>query len=386
MKKLIIVCQALAIAAVISTLALGAQIINFDERLVGANHPTLADTLNRGFLIQHDAEGVHTIVPWSTLTGTPTTLGGYGITDAGAQDNVAITGGTIDNTVIGGTTPAAGIFTSLATDNVTSDEMNYLAEVTGDIQGQVDSKQAESSRLTNLSSGTIQDNTTIYDDIVLRFGTDNDFTLRYKSADATLIIALDNGDSMLTLSKVGTLTVTGTVIAPEFQSGCSYEDNTCFYNASDVGAPGGTPLAGDSYYDNTSKINQTYDGANWRYGQYDALEFVIGNGTDAITTGEKGHIEVPYPCDIQSIRLFADASGSIVVDLWKDTYANFPPTVADNVTGTGTKPTLSSTQKAELTDFTNYTTTTLAAGDVLAYNVDSANTVKRVTISIRVRK
>ena len=123
MKTLITVCQALVIAAVISSLALGADmVIRYDEAMVGRGHPTLPDTLNRGFLIQHDAEGVHTIVPWSTLTGTPTTLSGYGITDAGAQDNVAIRGGTIDNTVIGGTTPAAGIFTSLATDNVTSDE------------------------------------------------------------------------------------------------------------------------------------------------------------------------------------------------------------------------------------------------------------------------
>ena len=319
-------------------------------------------------------------IPWTfdnnvTVQGDLTVNGSFSfpITDNTIVDADINSAAAIDASKIGG-------------GNVSTTEYDYLSEVTSGVQGQLDGKQAGSSRLTNLSSGTIQDNTTIYDDIVLRFGTDNDFTLRYKSADATLIIALDNGDAMLTLSKVGTLTVTGTVIAPEFQSGCSYEDNTCFYNASDVGAPGGTPLAGDSYYDNTSKINQTYDGANWRYGQYDALEFVIGNGTDAITTGEKGHIEVPYPCDIQSIRLFADASGSIVVDLWKDTYANFPPTVADNVTGTGTKPTLSSTQKAELTDFTNYTTTTLAAGDVLAYNVDSANTVKRVTISIRVRK
>ena len=33
------------------------QIINYDEEMVGANHPTKSDTLNRGFLINHGSNG-----------------------------------------------------------------------------------------------------------------------------------------------------------------------------------------------------------------------------------------------------------------------------------------------------------------------------------------
>lgn len=111
MKKLITVCQALVIAAVISSLAYGEQIIQATEAMVGAHHATLSDTLNRGLLIQHNAEGVHTAVPYSVLTGvpttfpfdnltgTPTTISGYGITDAMVSDNVAITGGSITGIV-----------------------------------------------------------------------------------------------------------------------------------------------------------------------------------------------------------------------------------------------------------------------------------------------
>jgi len=33
------------------------QIINYDEEMVGANHPTKSDTLNRGFLINHGING-----------------------------------------------------------------------------------------------------------------------------------------------------------------------------------------------------------------------------------------------------------------------------------------------------------------------------------------
>ena len=33
------------------------QIINYDEEMVGANHPTKSDTLNRGFLVSHAQNG-----------------------------------------------------------------------------------------------------------------------------------------------------------------------------------------------------------------------------------------------------------------------------------------------------------------------------------------
>ncbi|MBW1713402.1 MAG: hypothetical protein JRJ59_09680 [Deltaproteobacteria bacterium] len=33
------------------------QIINYDEEMVGANHPTKSDTLNRGFLVSHADNG-----------------------------------------------------------------------------------------------------------------------------------------------------------------------------------------------------------------------------------------------------------------------------------------------------------------------------------------
>jgi len=71
-----------------------------------------------------------------------------------------------------------------------------------------------------------------------------------------------------------------------------------------------------------------------------------------------------------------------VIDVWKDTYANFPPTVADTITGTE-KPTLSSASKNQ--DLTLSTwTTSITAGDWLRFNVDSASTVTRIALSIMV--
>ena len=66
------------------------------------------------------------------------------------------------------------------------------------------------------------------------------------------------------------------------------------------------------------------------------------------------------------------------------TYANFPPLDADSITASA-PPTLSAEQKSEDATLTGWTTT-FAAGDVLAFNVDSVTTVERVTLSLRGRK
>jgi len=115
-----------------------------------------------------------------------------------------------------------------------------------------------------------------------------------------------------------------------------------------------------------------------------ALTFIIDGGGSAITTGQKGHLEIPFACTITGWTLLADQSGSIVIDVWKDTYANFPPTVADTIAGSE-KPTLSSAQKNQDLTLTTWTTA-VAAGDILAFNVDSVSTVTRVTLSIRAEK
>jgi hypothetical protein len=80
----------------------------------------------------------------------------------------------------------------------------------------------------------------------------------------------------------------------------------------------------------------------------------------------------------------ADQSGSIVIDVWKDTLANYPPTVADSITGSA-KPTLVSAQSATSSTLTGWTTT-ISANDVLRYNVDSATTITRVTLSISITR
>lgn len=126
------------------------------------------------------------------------------------------------------------------------------------------------------------------------------------------------------------------------------------------------------------------DGVTANAGNLRAVEFLIDGGGSAITTGVKGDVRLPFSGAIEAWTVLGDQSGSIVVDVWKDTYANFPPVVADTITAAA-KPTLTAAAKAEDTTLTGWTKA-VAAGDVLRFNVDSASTVTRVTVVLYIRE
>lgn len=109
------------------------------------------------------------------------------------------------------------------------------------------------------------------------------------------------------------------------------------------------------------------------------LNFVIDGGSNTITTGSKGYAVVDGDYTITGWTILADASGSIVVSVNRATYTNFP--TFTNIDGTE-PPTLSTAQKAEDLSLTTWTTS-LSARDVLEFVVDSATTVTRVTVALR---
>jgi hypothetical protein len=148
-----------------------------------------------------------------------------------------------------------------------------------------------------------------------------------------------------------------------------------------------TVAVGAIYACSTHGLAYQSDGASWStwanfgmIGSSVAVPVVIGDGLTTMTTGSKGLVEIPFACTITAARLFADVSGSIVVDVKKATYSGLPTTSSICASA---KPTLSSAQKAQDTTLTGWTTT-IAAGDWLEFNVDSVTTIKRVTLSLTV--
>jgi hypothetical protein len=111
------------------------------------------------------------------------------------------------------------------------------------------------------------------------------------------------------------------------------------------------------------------------------ITLVIDGGGVAIEAGQEVQIpDIPYNCVIQGWTITADVSGSAVVTVSRATYNNFPTFTA--ISGTQ-KPTLSNAQKNQNLALTTWTTA-LDQGDVLRATVDSATTVKRLSIGLRV--
>ena len=115
-----------------------------------------------------------------------------------------------------------------------------------------------------------------------------------------------------------------------------------------------------------------------------AIVYVIDGGGSVITTGVKGDLSIPFACTITGVRTLLDISGNLVVDIWKTTYANYPPVVANTITASA-DPTVTQNTKSEDTTLTGWTKT-IAAGDVIRFNVDSVANATRATITLKAVK
>jgi hypothetical protein len=116
------------------------------------------------------------------------------------------------------------------------------------------------------------------------------------------------------------------------------------------------------------------------------INVTIGDGTNEIADGIWCDIHIPNMAltitraSILATAFTAGSTGSIVIDLWKDTYANFPPTDADSVTAAA-PPTITTAAKSEDATLTSWDTT-WDARDIVRVNIDSCTTIALCTLSL----
>jgi hypothetical protein len=115
-----------------------------------------------------------------------------------------------------------------------------------------------------------------------------------------------------------------------------------------------------------------------------SITFNINGNGSAITTGTVvgSDTYVPYACTITAATLVADASGSIVIDVWAQAFGSGVPTVANTITASDL-PTLSSAQSSTDTTLTGWTTT-VAAATWFRLHVNSATTCKAAQLVLTV--
>jgi hypothetical protein len=113
------------------------------------------------------------------------------------------------------------------------------------------------------------------------------------------------------------------------------------------------------------------------------IAFIIDAGNNPIQTGVKGDLHIPFDCEVIGWTVLGDQVGNISVDIEREVLGAFPPDTADDITGTNPPKLIN--QSSASGDATSWLST-IVANSVLRYRVTSADTVKRVTISLTVEK
>jgi len=110
-------------------------------------------------------------------------------------------------------------------------------------------------------------------------------------------------------------------------------------------------------------------------------EVIYGAGFDgggvAVAVGAELEIRVEQGFTITGWFIIANQSGSIEIDVWVDTFANFPPTVADTITG-GSPPDIVSSDKGS--GGVGGWATAVNDGDVLKFHVNSVSGIQRCSV------
>jgi hypothetical protein len=117
--------------------------------------------------------------------------------------------------------------------------------------------------------------------------------------------------------------------------------------------------------------------------QTGSIEIVLDGAGLVLTVGIKLDIEIPFDLTFTGWTLLANLSGAIKIDLWKDTYTNFPPDNADSITNAHEPEITASGTKAQDLAITDWSGESCTAGDIIRVNIDSVATITRATLSLQ---
>ena len=103
--------------------------------------------------------------------------------------------------------------------------------------------------------------------------------------------------------------------------------------------------------------------------------------------GMQADISVPYDLELYGWRMLSlqGTQGSVLVDLYNDTYANFPFTGTPMHSG-ATGPNISESTKNEDNDLSDWATTSVSEGDVMRVNISSVTGIRQSTLALKYHK
>jgi len=139
-------------------------------------------------------------------------------------------------------------------------------------------------------------------------------------------------------------------------------------------------------------VNVCYDGTNMQ------MQSAAGNGLSAnsgirnfgasfdgggsaLTTRQSLPIVVPYACTISAWNILVAPSGTATVKLWKIASGTAIPTISNVINTSGIA--ISTGTAVRSTTVTDFTTTTVAANDIIIFSVTAVATATQLVVSIQ---
>jgi hypothetical protein len=112
------------------------------------------------------------------------------------------------------------------------------------------------------------------------------------------------------------------------------------------------------------------------------ITVIFDGGGQVITSPILRVFYMPFAATITGWALMANQTGSVSIDVWKEPLSAFPPTVANSITG-GSPMSISSAQFSSAFPVSaSWTTTSINAGDCLAFNLSSVSSIQNVTAQL----
>lgn len=111
------------------------------------------------------------------------------------------------------------------------------------------------------------------------------------------------------------------------------------------------------------------------------INYVIDATPNVVSVGIKGHLTIDVTGIIESWTVLADVPGNLIMDIKKSSYINYP--TFTSISGTE-KPTLTNQAKNKDDGLSTWDTT-LTAGDILRFEVESCDYIKQFLIAIKLK-
>jgi len=115
-----------------------------------------------------------------------------------------------------------------------------------------------------------------------------------------------------------------------------------------------------------------------------SLGFTASNGGSVLSTGQvTGYFTCPYAGTISAWNIVVD-TGTVTIKCWKIATGTAKPTSSNSINTSGVA--LSTGTAIHSTTTSDFTTTTVAANDIFAFNIEAVSGVTQMTFNLQITK